>query len=142
MPGIKPRTPSRQLMAVLREQIASGLYPPGHRLPPLKDLSVLYNVTPSVMRDALEFLDDEGVIVSRRGDGHYAAIEAGTGRSEQERLWSTMTAAVLDSGLSMREISLRARMNALVLAHWVQRKRPVSAGGVRRIINALDKEAP
>lgn len=140
MPGIKPRTPSRQVAAELREQIASGLYLPGHQLPPTKELSILYNVTQSVMRNALEFLSDEGVVVSRLGDGRYAAIEAGTGRSDQERLWSTMMAAILNSDVSTREIARRVKMNAMSLTRRIRRETPVSPWDVRCVIGALDKE--
>lgn len=140
MPGIQPRTPSRQLAAVLRDHITMGLYPPGHRLPRSKELCVCYGVTGDVMRNALAYLNEEGLIVSRVGDGHYVTIEAGCGRTEQDQLWSTMVAAILTSGLSTPEIARRVRTRRISVVDKIRRQERVSAWDVRRIINAISKD--
>ncbi|MEV5568986.1 GntR family transcriptional regulator [Spirillospora sp. NPDC052269] len=53
----------------IRDQIRSGTYPPGSRLPTMRDLTDGFGVSEIVVRQAFALLRGEGLIESRRGAG-------------------------------------------------------------------------
>jgi GntR family transcriptional regulator, phosphonate transport system regulatory protein len=53
----------------LRAEIASGLYPPGAKLPTEADLSARFGVNRHTVRHALKALAEAGTLHSRRGSG-------------------------------------------------------------------------
>jgi GntR family transcriptional regulator len=53
----------------LREQIKSGRYPPGARLPTMEELRHAYGVSEIVIRHAVSLLRHEGLVETRRGGG-------------------------------------------------------------------------
>jgi GntR family transcriptional regulator len=53
----------------LREQIQSGRYPPGARLPTMEELRHAYGVSEIVIRHAVSLLRHEGLVETRRGGG-------------------------------------------------------------------------
>jgi GntR family transcriptional regulator len=53
----------------LRQQIQSGHYPPGARLPTMEDLRHAYGVSEIVIRHAVSLLRYEGLVETRRGGG-------------------------------------------------------------------------
>ncbi|MFC5184716.1 GntR family transcriptional regulator [Actinomadura harenae] len=53
----------------IRDQIRSGTYPPGSRLPTMRDLGDEFGVSEIVVRQAFALLRGEGLIESRRGAG-------------------------------------------------------------------------
>ncbi|AUI60212.1 FadR/GntR family transcriptional regulator [Amycolatopsis sp. BJA-103] len=71
------RTPRRvaslsaQLVDTLREQIASGVWPVGTRIPPEHDLVKQLGVGRTTVREALGALVHMGLLEARRGDGTY-----------------------------------------------------------------------
>ncbi|WDZ87158.1 GntR family transcriptional regulator [Micromonospora cathayae] len=67
-PG-EPDPAYRQLAAILREQITSGAIPPGGMLPFEKRLAQEYGVGRQTVRQALDVLRTEGLVVSERGYG-------------------------------------------------------------------------
>ncbi len=67
-------TPKHQIIRrKLAEQIRTGLYRSGDRLPPLSDLAVQYGVSNSTVREAVSALVHEGLLVSSQGRGTYVA---------------------------------------------------------------------
>ena len=63
----------RQICDRLCDEIARGVYPPGSKVPSVRELAVIAGVNPNTVQRALSELEDEGVLVSRRGDGRYVA---------------------------------------------------------------------
>ena len=55
----------------LRDHIASGLYPPGERVPSTNELSQFYSVNPTTSAKALTELFQEGLLEKRRGLGMF-----------------------------------------------------------------------
>ena len=53
----------------LRQQIQSGHYPPGARLPTMEELRRSYGVSEIVIRHAVSLLRHEGLVETRRGGG-------------------------------------------------------------------------
>lgn len=60
-----------QLAGLLRDQIASGKYPPGSRVPSEPELTELYSVARNTARQAISLLTKEGVLTAQRGRGTF-----------------------------------------------------------------------
>lgn len=58
-----------RISAMLRQDILAGKYQPGTRLPPGKDLSEVFGVSITVIREALSRLKSDGLIASHQGKG-------------------------------------------------------------------------
>lgn len=63
-----PRLPD-QIASILSKQIGEGVYTPGDRLPSESRLAVVFDVSRSVVREALSQLKYEGLLESRQGKG-------------------------------------------------------------------------
>lgn len=62
-----------QIAESLTERIESGKLKPGERLPPERELSQALGVNRMTLRQALNSLELQGLIVRRQGDGTYVA---------------------------------------------------------------------
>lgn len=63
------------IAAALRDEIATGLRPPGQRLPTEAALSARFGVNRHTVRRALAQLADEGLVRSRRGAGVFVTAQ-------------------------------------------------------------------
>ena len=61
----------RQLMDALRMRIVNGTYPPGERIPAVRELAMEAGVNPNTMQRALAELEREGLLVSQRTSGRF-----------------------------------------------------------------------
>ncbi|MFC0100843.1 winged helix-turn-helix domain-containing protein [Micromonospora marina] len=67
-----PRVSDRQRIAQdIRDKIASGEYGPGDKLPSLRELIALYQVSAEPVRSALLILQAEGLVEGHQGKGTY-----------------------------------------------------------------------
>jgi GntR family transcriptional regulator len=66
-----PVPPSRQLAAILRTQIETGVLAPGDKLPGIYALAGEYEIAPVTVRKALQVLKDEGLIEGVSGYGTF-----------------------------------------------------------------------
>ena len=66
-----PQAPFQQVADDLRSSIRSGELPPGARLPKQSVLADGYGVSLGTVKSALNVLRDEGLIVSRQGEGSW-----------------------------------------------------------------------
>jgi GntR family transcriptional repressor for pyruvate dehydrogenase complex len=74
LPRITPLRPVKladRVYEQILEQIASGQFPEGARLPSEAQLSSAFSVSRPIVRDALARLNADGVILSRHGSGSY-----------------------------------------------------------------------
>ncbi len=62
-----------QVMRELIEAVASGAYPEGRRLPPVKSLRERHGASRDVVREALRGLEERGLILRRAGHGYETA---------------------------------------------------------------------
>ena len=62
-----------QLRHLMRRRIETGQWPPGHRLPAERDLVRMFGVSRTTVREALDGLEREGLIVRRHGQGTFVA---------------------------------------------------------------------
>lgn len=68
-----PKAPRlyRQVADSIVQSIHRGLYPPGSRLPPERDLAEEFDVSRATIREAIIALEIRGVAETRRGSGVY-----------------------------------------------------------------------
>jgi DNA-binding GntR family transcriptional regulator len=60
-----------QLVNILKEQIAEGVYLPGNRLPSESELCKRYQVSPMTVRRSINLLLDQGIVSTIQGSGTY-----------------------------------------------------------------------
>lgn len=96
-----------QLKQALRREIERGVYKPGDRLPSEPELIRLYGISRITVRQALDELDAEGLIVRRHGKGTYVAER----RIEQELVRLT------DFMEDMQQAGQNPSSRVLALAH-------------------------
>ena len=65
-----------QIVNTLRRNIASGAYPPGSRLPSVRDLALEAGVNPNTMQRALSELERSGLVNSQRTAGRFITEDA------------------------------------------------------------------
>ncbi|MBN6186781.1 FadR family transcriptional regulator [Aneurinibacillus sp. BA2021] len=70
-PKFKVRKTSEEVADYLREQIISGVYATGARLPSLRELGETLGVGQSTVREALSSLKTLGLITMRQGEGTF-----------------------------------------------------------------------
>lgn len=76
----------RQIAADLREKITSGVWAPGEKLPSERSMIDLYGVSRPTIRDALELLRAEGMVVTEHGRGVFVRPPAQIQRLARSRL--------------------------------------------------------
>ncbi|MGE5541929.1 MAG: GntR family transcriptional regulator, partial [Bacillota bacterium] len=77
--GTKPGKTRRLYLEAaehIRQRIVRGVYGRGERLPSETELSAELSVSRSTLREALRLLEDEGLIMSRRGAGSFVRPES------------------------------------------------------------------
>jgi len=87
-----------QLAAMLEHEITAGRWKPGGQIPSEPDLCTAYGVSRSVVRQALQRLEQEGFIVRRKGHGTFVA-------EAQPRSWLLQSA----DGFFQDEVDRRGR---------------------------------
>ena len=60
-----------QLVGQIKTAIATGVFPPGERLPSVRDLAPEAGVNPNTMQRALSQLESEGLVYSQRTAGRF-----------------------------------------------------------------------
>lgn len=65
-----------QIADTIRQNIVSGHYPPGTRLPSVREWALELRVNPNTVVKALAQLEREGLILTRRGSGKYVAQDS------------------------------------------------------------------
>lgn len=60
-----------QLLEIIQIKIISGYYPPGTKLPSVRDLAAEASVNPNTMQKALAELEQTGLIFSQRTAGRF-----------------------------------------------------------------------
>jgi GntR family transcriptional regulator len=108
----------RRIATDLADRIRAGEYRPGDTLPAQRELSASYGVTLMTLRQALQELRDEGLIVQQAGRGTFvapvqAAYRVDTLRSFVEdlreqghRVTTEVVSVSLDEGLRLERVRL------------------------------------
>ena len=64
-----------QLIEQLTRRIVSGEYPPGARVPSVRDLAAEAGVNPNTMQRALSGLEERGLLVAQRSIGAFIVFD-------------------------------------------------------------------
>lgn len=76
-----------QLVRILRDQIAAGVFRPGDRLPSESQLCERYEVSPMTVRRVINILADQGVVIAEQGRGTFVKpLELGTATFDLDQL--------------------------------------------------------
>ena len=86
--------PSPSALAIIREKLRHGCYPPGAALT-ISDLAQEMRLSPTPVREALAHLAGEGLVVERRGLGYFAELLDAQGLVELYDLHHLLVAAAL-----------------------------------------------
>ena len=74
----------KQLTERLRLRIASGEYPPGGKLPAVRELAAEAGANPNTVQRAFADLEREGLIVTQTGRGSFVAQVSGARLREEQ----------------------------------------------------------
>lgn len=73
----------RQIVDLLSTRILSGLWVEGQRIPSVREMSIEFMVNTRTVMSALEELEKNGIVSSRRGMGYF--LEEGAAAKERQR---------------------------------------------------------
>lgn len=97
-----------QILRRLRTEIASGAYPPGGKLPPVRELALEAGVNPNTMQRAFAELERDGLVYSQRTSGRFVTEDAEAlrqlRRSLSEDIVNEMCTRLVHLGMDKREI--------------------------------------
>ena len=65
-----------QIADYVCEQILQQTWPPGERIPSVRDLGSSLEVNPNTAMRAFDYLQQQGILFNKRGMGYYAADDA------------------------------------------------------------------
>ncbi len=84
---IKPDRPIyTQLIEQIQLKICSGVYPPGSRLPSVRDLAQEASVNPNTMQRALAKLEEDGLLYTNRTSGRFVTEDTDMIKQVRKRL--------------------------------------------------------
>ena len=66
----------QQIVSLLKCSIIAGELAPGEKLPPIRELAVMYQVTPNTIQRALLLLEQDRLIYTERTNGKYVTKDA------------------------------------------------------------------
>lgn len=117
--------------AALEEEIRSGRFGPGQRLPTEADLSAQFDVGRNVVREAVARLKRDGLVESRQGRGAFVAEHP-----------TSLTYRIGTAGLSgadeLRHVfELRAEVEAGAAALAARRRTPTQMARIRRALSGM-----
>lgn len=120
-----------QVIAQIKELVARGTYGIGDRLPPEGELSEMFGVGRSTIREAMRVLSNRGLVDVRHGEGTFVAS-----RSVRESLEERLARAVLSDIYEAR------RYLELALAELAaQRRNAKDVAAMRKALKQREKAA-
>mgnify|MGYP000911683933 CR=1 FL=1 len=66
----------RQIMEALIRQIACGYWPPGGKLPSIREMAETARVNPNTVARAFQELERTGLVDTRRGEGTFVTMDS------------------------------------------------------------------
>ncbi len=97
-----------QIVSGLQREIASGAYPPGSRLPSVRDLALEAGVNPNTMQRALAELERRGLVNAQRTSGRFVTEDTnaltGLRRSMSDRIIRELVGKLRELGMTDEEI--------------------------------------
>lgn len=97
-----------QILSRLKSEIAGGAYPPGAKLPPVRELALEAGVNPNTMQRAFAELERDGLVYTQRTSGRFVTEDAEVlrrlRRSLSEEIIGEMCGRLGRLGMSREEI--------------------------------------
>ena len=97
-----------QIVDRLRLDIISGAYPPGERLPSVRDLAVEASVNPNTVQRALQELENSGLAESKRNTGRTVTTDVSAIEKSRSELAARIAREFLSRtsqlGLTKRDV--------------------------------------
>ena len=104
-----------QLIAQIKVGIVSGAFPPGERLPSVRDLATEAGVNPNTMQRALAQLEAEGLVYTERTTGRFVTEDTALLEQLRDETARAMTAEYLEK---MRGIGYGPAEAAKLMTGW------------------------
>ena len=104
-----------QLTEQLTRRIITGVYPPGSRLPPVRELAAQAGVNPNTMQRALAQLEAEGLVYTERTTGRFVTEDTALLEQLRDETARAMTAEYLEK---MRGIGYGPAEAAKLMTGW------------------------
>ena len=135
----RPARLSEVLVSVLVDRIVSGEYPSGHLLPPEPTLCQSFDVSRSVVREAVKVLEEKGLARARQGHGT-------TITSSDE--WNLLDPVVLDAAIRHDDtmqvlddvVEVRAALECDMVRAAAQRMTSADLEELGRLLRELESE--
>ncbi|WP_436639606.1 FadR/GntR family transcriptional regulator [Microbaculum sp. FT89] len=135
-PIVRPVRLSDQVIDSLRKDIETGRTAPGSRLPTEKELTESFNVSRTVIREAISRLQSDGLVVARQGSGIFVADPHEVARSFRLGLDDP------ESKTPIREVyELRIGVESEVAALAAARRTEADLVALEKSLNALLKSS-
>ncbi|WP_223877755.1 aminotransferase-like domain-containing protein [Histidinibacterium aquaticum] len=103
-----------RLLRGLRQAVDSGDLPPGRRLPPVRELAHILEVTPGTVARAYRIAVEEGLLEARVGRGTFVA-GGDTGQSQEVPLYQETPDGTLDGrSVTVPDVGQGAELSAIL----------------------------
>ncbi|QEI08286.1 FadR family transcriptional regulator [Pigmentiphaga aceris] len=129
---LAPERLSDRLAAMLTQQIESGVFTPGQRLPTEPELVSIHGVSRTVVREAVSQLKSRGLLVSRQGAGVFVALAQPT----RPLAFDPAVLQSLDSVVQVVEV--RRALEGEIAALAALRARRPDIRAIRAALAAID----
>ena len=108
-----------QLIEIIQHSILSGTYPPGSKLPSVRDLASQAAVNPNTMQKALAELERSGLVYSQRTSGRFITEDI----SMIEELKNTLAKTTIEQFLkSMQQLGFQKEETVALITEFLDRK--------------------
>ena len=98
-----------QIIQKIKLRIVRGEWPPGDRVPGVRELAAVFEVNPNTMQRALSELERDGLLYSERTAGRFVTRDAGEIERTRSRMAQEIAAVFLEQmetmGYSRQEIA-------------------------------------
>ena len=85
-----------QIVEKLRIAIINGYYPPGSKIPSVRDLAAFLKVNPNTLQKALSELEDDKLIYTERTNGKYVTEDIKRINKEKEKIANNIVNSFLN----------------------------------------------
>ena len=105
----------QQIVLTMKIRIANGSYPPGSKVPAVRELALEAGVNPNTMQRALAELEREGLLAAMRTSGRYVTEEVG--RLQQLRL-ELSTTFIRELFENLRQLGMTDEEIHMAVREW------------------------
>ncbi len=106
-----------QLIEIIQHSILSGTYPPGSKLPSVRDLASQAAVNPNTMQKALAELERSGLVYSQRTSGRFITEDI----SMIEELKNTLAKTTIEQFLkSMQQLGFQKEETVTLITEFLK----------------------